>query len=87
MTQETKTTTGKYTSEIRKSFNGTYLNRTGNRVFKSDDNWLVLKRWDGPYKTDFYYCGQLFENGELINDSYEISETRLNQWFPVRVGA
>ena len=75
------------TSELRKSLNGTYTNRTGNRVFKVEDNWLVLKNWDGPSKTDFYYFGQLFENGKLINNNYEISETRLNQWFPVRVGA
>lgn len=75
------------TSELRKAFNGTYTNKAGNRVFKVEDNWLVLKNWAGPSKTDFYYCGQLFENGNLVDDSYEISETRLNQWFPVKVGA
>ena len=76
------------TAELRILRNGTYTNKNGNRVFKAEDNWLVLKNWEyGPYKTDVYYSGQLFENGELINDSYEISETRLNQWFPVKVGA
>jgi hypothetical protein len=77
---------GQVTIEPRKTLNGTYTNKDGSKVFVAEDNWLVCA--DGFTKrTDWYYFGKLFVNGELVDAEYEISERRLNQWFSVKVGA
>jgi hypothetical protein len=79
-------TIGQYTSKNRQDFNGTYTNKDGSRVFQAEDNWLVCA--DGfTRRTDWYYFGKLFVNGELVDAEYEISERRLNQWFSRKVGA
>lgn len=80
------TTIGQYTSNNRQSFNGTYTNKQGNRVFLAQDNWLVIRDRDVK-RTDWYYFGKLFVNGQLVDAEYEISERRLNQWFSRKVGA
>lgn len=65
----------------------TYTNTKGNRIFVSKDSWFVKgDRNYGPVKSDIYYCGELFIDGQLADSDYEISQTKLNRLF-VEVGA
>ena len=79
---------GEYTRPHRQMYNCNYKNTKGNRVFVCEDNWLVYAdRSLGPQRTQFYFSGQLFVDGELVDAEYEISEAQLKRWFPIEVGA
>jgi hypothetical protein len=60
----------------------TYANTKGNKTFIAKGSWFVkANRLYGPNRSDIFFHGELFIDGKLVDNDYEISQRQLNRYF------